>query len=90
MQTKVQEQVRGHQSTAVSLQPVWTGPRLLRARLPPGPAGALCRHLRLIDRHHLMPDFDVLLFLRCSTEGQVITLDARIPPHSQRKAGALR
>ncbi|KAA6429951.1 MAG: hypothetical protein FRX49_00383 [Trebouxia sp. A1-2] len=70
--------------------PVWTGPRLPRARLPPGPAGALCQHLRLSGRHHLMPDPDVLLCLQCSTENQVIILDARVPPHSQRNTGALR
>ncbi len=90
MQKTVQEQIQRHQSTAVSLQPVWTGPRLLRARLPPGPAGALCQHLRLIGRHCLIPDLDVLLFLQRSTQSQVITVDARLPPHLQSETGALR
>ena len=85
MQKTVQEQIQRHQSTAVSLQPVWTGPRLLRARLPPGPAGALCQHLRLIGRHCLILDL-----LQRSTQSQVITVDARLPPHLQSETGALR
>ncbi len=86
----VQEQNQGRQSTAVFLQPIWTGSKLLRARLPPGPAGALCQHLGLIYQHEVMPDLDVLLFLRCSTESQAITLDAWMPPYIQKETKALR